>query len=180
MTLKNNRAPLLCYFKFGALFHSHRSFQAGVTVQKRQIRVKISDFVVPCDLEIWRMTLENRGAPHLTYFKLCASFYSHRSILTVVTVHKRQIQVKGVYFFAPCDLDIWQMILKNNRAPLLCYFKLCVWFHCHTSIQTGVTVRKRLSWVLTSVTLTLTFCMGIISVNGNNSWKFHYDMMMGT
>ena len=29
-----------------------------------------------------------------------------------------------------------------------------MWFHCHMWIQTGVRVRKRLSWVLTSVTLT--------------------------
>ena len=28
-------------------------------------------------------------------------------------------------FFEPCDLAIWQMTLKNIRAPLLCYFKLC-------------------------------------------------------
>ena len=28
--------------------------------------------------------------------------------------------------------------------------------------------------------LTLTFCMDITSVHGNNSWKFHDDMMMGT
>ena len=46
------------------------------------------------------------------------------------------------------------MTLKNNRAPLLCCFQLCAWFHCHMCIQTGVRVRKRLSWVLTSVTLT--------------------------
>ena len=54
----------------------------------------------------------------------------------------------------PCDLEIWRMTLKNNRAPLLCCFQLCAWFHCHMWIQTGVRVRKRLSWVLTSVTLT--------------------------
>ena len=46
------------------------------------------------------------------------------------------------------------MTLKNNRAPLLCNFKLCASFHHHMWIQTGVTVRKRLSWVVTSVTLT--------------------------
>ena len=77
-------------------------------------------------------------------------------------------------FLEPCDLAIWRMNLKNNRAPLLCYFKLCAsfrshwWiqtgvlsniklyasFHHHMWIQTGVTVRKRLSWVVTSVTLT--------------------------
>ena len=57
-------------------------------------------------------------------------------------------------FLEPCDLEIWRMSLKNNRAPLLCSFQLCAWFHCHMWIQTGVRVRKRLSWVLTSVTLT--------------------------
>ena len=57
-------------------------------------------------------------------------------------------------FLEPCDLEIWRMTLKNNRAPLLCCFQLCAWFHCHMWIQTGVRVRKRLIWVLTSVTLT--------------------------
>ena len=87
-------------------------------------------------------------------------------------------------FLEPCDLEIWRMTLKNNRAPLLCCFQLCAWFHCHMWIQTGVRVRKRLSWVLTSDLdlwpLTLTFCMDITFDHGNNSWKFHDDTMMGT
>ena len=33
--------------------------------------------------------------------------------------------------FVPCDLEIWQIILKNNRAPLLCYFKLGASFRSH-------------------------------------------------
>ena len=57
-------------------------------------------------------------------------------------------------FLEPCDLEIWRLTLKNNRAPLQCCFQLCAWFHCHMWIQTGVRVGKRLSWVLTSVTLT--------------------------
>ena len=57
-------------------------------------------------------------------------------------------------FLEPCDLEIWQMTLKNNRAPLLSNIKLYASFHHHMRIQTGVTVRKRLSWVVTSVTLT--------------------------
>ena len=32
-----------------------------------------------------------------------------------------------------------RMTFKNNRAPLLCYFKLCAAFHSHWWIQTGVT-----------------------------------------
>ena len=46
------------------------------------------------------------------------------------------------------------MTLKNNRAPLLSMIKLYASSHHHMWIQTGVTVRKRLSWVVTSVTLT--------------------------
>ena len=57
-------------------------------------------------------------------------------------------------FLALCDLEIWRMTLKNNRAPLLSNIKLYVKFHHHMCIQTGVTVRKRSSWVVTSVTLT--------------------------
>ena len=34
-------------------------------------------------------------------------------------------------FSVPCDLEIWRMILKNNRAPLLYYFKLCAPFQSH-------------------------------------------------
>ena len=41
------------------------------------------------------------------------------------------------------------MTLKNNRAPLLSIIKLYASFHHHMWIQTGVTVRKRLSWVVT-------------------------------
>ena len=50
-------------------------------------------------------------------------------------------------FFSPCDLEIWWMTPKSNRAPLLCYFKLFASFHSHWWIQTGVTVRKCLIWV---------------------------------
>ena len=49
--------------------------------------------------------------------------------------------------FVPCDLEIWWMTLENNRAPLLCCFKLCATFHSHRWIQTGVAVRKRPIWV---------------------------------
>ena len=57
-------------------------------------------------------------------------------------------------FLEPCDLEIWRTTLKNNRAPLPSVIKLYASFHHHMWIQNRVTVRKRLSWVLTSVTLT--------------------------
>ena len=58
-------------------------------------------------------------------------------------------------FSWPCDLEMWRMTFKkNNRTPLLSIIKLYASFHHHLWIQTGVTVRKRLSGVVTSVTLT--------------------------
>ena len=57
-------------------------------------------------------------------------------------------------FLEPCDLVIWRMTLKNNRAPLLSNIQLYASFYHHMWIQTGVTVWKRFSWVVTSVTLT--------------------------
>ena len=51
-------------------------------------------FFVPCDLEIWWMTLENNRAPLLYYIKLCASFQIHPWIQIGVTVWKRSIWVK--------------------------------------------------------------------------------------
>ena len=50
-------------------------------------------------------------------------------------------------FLEPGDLEIWPMTLKNNRAPLQCYFKLCASFGSHLWIQTGVKVRKCPIWV---------------------------------
>ena len=77
------------------------------------------------------------------------------------------------------------MTLKNNRAPLLCCFQLCAWFHCHMCIRAGVKSQEtaKLGVDLCDLgpwPLTLTFCMDITSDNGNISWKFHDDTMMGT
>ena len=44
---------------------------------------------------------------------------------------------------SPCDLEIWWMTSKKNKAPLPDYIKLCASFQIHRWIQNGVTVRKR-------------------------------------
>ena len=143
MTLKNNRAPLLCYFKLCASFHTHWWIQIWVTVRKRSIWVKIGDFLSRTTLKIngwpWK-TIEHL---FLCYSKLCAILHNHWWIQTGVTVQKHPIWVKINDFLAmwPCNLT-YGMTLKNNRAPHLCYFKLCALFCSHWWIQTGVTVRK--------------------------------------
>ena len=89
------------------------------------------------------MTSKNNRAPLLYCVKLCASFQIHRWIQTLVTVRKHSIWVKIGNFFVPCDLEIKWMTLENNRAPLLCYLKLCASFQSHQWFQTWVTDRKR-------------------------------------
>ena len=51
------------------------------------------------------------------------------------------------WFLELCHLEIWWMTPKNNRAPILCYYKLFVSFRSHWWIQTGVTLWKRLIWI---------------------------------
>ena len=133
-------------------------------------------FFSPCDLEHWWMSLKNNRAP-LLYYRLCASFPIHRWIQTEVTVRKPSSGTSSILhralaiitnpsvnsnwsyspethdsgqnrqFFVPCDLEIWRMILKKSRVPLLCCFKFYASSHSHQWIQTRVTVRKRPIWV---------------------------------
>ena len=103
-------------------------------------------FFWPCDLRIWRTTLKNNRTPLLFYFKLCASFRSHWWIQTWASPETPNLG-EIWWFLEPCDLEIWRMTLKNNRTPLLCYFKLCALFRSHQWFQTGDTVRKRPIWV---------------------------------
>ena len=105
-------------------------------------------FLEPCDLEIWRMTLKNNRAP----FYAKSSFMHH---FVAIGEFKLELQSgkaqsrSDLTILEPCDLEIWRMTLKNNRAPLLCNIKLYASLHHHMWIQTGVTFRKLLSWVVT-------------------------------
>ena len=103
-------------------------------------------FFSPCDFEIWWMTLQINRAPLLSYIKLCASFQNGEFKLNLQSGNAK-FGLKNSDFLVPCDLEIWWMILKNNRAPLLYYTKLCASFLSHQWIQTGVTVRKHPIWV---------------------------------
>ena len=84
-------------------------------LQSRDVQFGWKSFVfVPCDLEIWWMTLENNRAPHLYHIKLCASFQSHGWIQTGVTVRKRSIRVKISDFLSCVTLKFdgwpWKII----------------------------------------------------------------------
>ena len=133
MTQKNNRAPLLCYFKLFASFHSHWWIQTGVTVCKRLIWVNIDAFLSRVTLKFdgWPSTRQIWGI-----WKLRPAYSPEMPNLG-----------QNRWCFVPCDLEIRWITLENNRASLLWCFKLCATFHSHWWIQTGFTVRKHPIWV---------------------------------
>ena len=58
MTLKNNRAPLLCYFQFVHHFKAISEFKTELLSGNSQFGSKSTIFFYQCDLEIWQMTLK--------------------------------------------------------------------------------------------------------------------------
>ena len=106
-----------------------------------------------CDREIWWMTSKNNRA-------LLLNYYMYRVLRQALCIISNPL-VNSNWIYSPetlnsgrnwwyvilCDLEIWWMTLENNRAPLLCYFKLCASFRSHWWIQTGAKVRKRPIWI---------------------------------
>ena len=91
------------------------------------------------------MTLKFDGWPrriigHLLY--ITSSFVHHLKFKLELLSGNAQFGSKSA-FFVPCDLEIWWTTLRNNRAHILCYIKLCASLQSHRWIQTGVTVQKR-------------------------------------
>ena len=147
--LKNNRAPLLYSIKHCALFQSHWWIQTGVTVWKCSIRVKISNL-------FGYMTSKFDGRPSKK-FDTTAILHQALCIISKPSVNSNWSYSPEILnagqnrrFSVSCDLGIWCMTLKNNRAPPLCHFKLCASFHSHMCIQIELTVRKRKNPILWS------------------------------
>ena len=135
-----------------ASFRSHRWIQTGVTTRKRPIWVKTDDFLA---LWPWNLTYDlekQQGTSSILLQALCVisfQWVNSNFSYSPETPTLGQIQ----QFLEPCDLEIWWMTSKNNRAPLI--INIYASFHHHMWIRTWVTVLNRLSSVVTSVTLTL-------------------------
>ena len=110
-------------------------------VRKRPNWVKIGDVLS-------RVTLKFDGRPWKTIGHLSFAVSSSMHYFIAIGEFNLELQSGNAQFgsnrrfLEPCDLEIWQMTLKKNRAPLLCYFKLCASFHTHWWIQIWATVRK--------------------------------------
>ena len=130
MTLKNNRAPLLYYVKHCASFQSRLLILIGVTVRKRWIPVKIDDFC-----PVWPRNLmddlENPyGTSSILPQALC--IISKPSVYTNLSYSPETPNMRqNLRFFVLCGIEICWTTLKNNRAPLLCCFKLGASHHSH-------------------------------------------------
>ena len=108
-----------------------------------------SMFMVPnwkflCDLEIGWMILQNNKAHLPCYFKLYASFCNHPWIQTGVAAQKCPIRVKISNFLSCVTLKFEGWLWNNDRATLLCYFKLCALFRSQQWIQIRVKSQKML------------------------------------
>ena len=118
MTLQNNRAPLLCYFKLCASLRSHWWIQTSITVRKRPIWVKFDNFKS-------RATLKFDGWPCKTIghlFYATSSFLHHFIAIgdSNLSYSPETPNLGQIWrFLEPCDVEIWRMTLQNNRAPLL-------------------------------------------------------------
>ena len=98
-------------------FKSIGEFKQELQSQNAQFGSKFAIFFVPCDLEIWRMTLQSNRAPILCHFNICASLHSHQWIQTRVTVRKCSNWGKICFDLYDFDLDIltfWPDITSVN------------------------------------------------------------------
>ena len=112
-----------------------------------QFGSKSATCFVPCDLGIWWMTLKNNRALLLCFTKLCALFLSKPSVNSNWSYCPETLnsgQNRRFLSRVTLKFDGWPW---KNRAPFLCYCKLCAPFFSHWWITTGVTVRKRLNLV---------------------------------
>ena len=184
MTLKNNRAPLLCCFKLYASFQSHWWIQTKVTVRKRSIWVKIGDFL-SC------MTLKFDGWPwktigHLFYATL--SFVHHFVAIDVLKLELQsgiaQFGSKSTIFLAVWPWNLTDDLKKHKGTSSILLQALCIisspyvnsnWSYDPETAKWGHDLCDLDLWPLT-----LTFCMDITSVIGNYSCKFNDDTMTGT
>ena len=157
VTLKNNTAPVLYYFKLCASFHSHKWIQTGVRVRKRSIWVKIVDFLAIVTLKFDRWPSKTIG--HLSY--ATTSFVHHFIAISEfkleLRVRKRSIRVKIGDFLSPVTLKFdrwpWKTIGHLFYANSSCVHHFISISEFNLELESG-NAQFGSKFVLTSVTLT--------------------------
>ena len=154
MTLKITRVPLLCYVELCASFRSHPWIQTGITVRKRQIRVKIFDFLS-------RVTMKFDGWPwkttgHLAY---ATPSFGHHFIATC-EFKLELFSGNGWLVFDICDFGLWPLTLIFAWTSLLSMVKtlnnlmmIRKWEHSENDVTDGRTDKQtiyRAAWLYTA------------------------------
>ena len=176
MTLKNNRALLLCYFQLYASFHSHLWIQSWDTVQKHLILIKINDLFSLVTFEFHRWPWKTTG--HLS--KPTSSFVHH---FAAIGKFKLELQArnakfgsKSANFLSGVSLkyDGWPWKKERTSSMLLQF--LCIiskpyinsnWSYSPENAKLGFDLCDLNLWPLT-----LKFCMDITSVIGDTPENF--------
>ena len=165
MTSKNNRVTV-CYLKLCISFKSHQSIHTWVTVRKRQIRVKIGDFLSSVTLKFDGWLWHTIGQ----LFIATPSFVHH---FVAICEFKLELCSGNAQFGSKSTIcrPVWPGNLTDDLEKL-CHIKLGAQFHCHMWIRPGITERAKLCFDHCDLDLwppTLTLCMGTTSVSVNNS-----------
>ena len=183
MTLKH-LGTFHCYFTLCASFHSHQWIKAGVTVWKRPIRVKISDF---CPMWPWKL-MDDLEKQQGTSSMQRQALIMHHFVATdefELELLSGNVQFWGKFAgFSRITFkfDRW---LKKTKGHLFYASSSCVHhFVAIDEFKLGIhSIRVKIEdwlWPLTSDLWPLAFCMDFTSVNGYNFWKCRDDMMRGT
>ena len=144
---KNNKALLLYYTKLCASFQIHRRIQTGVTVRECSLRVKIGDFLSRVTFKFDGWSWKTIG--YLFYITLRFVQYFKTTGIFKLELESGNAQFGSqlVILCPPWPIGNWWMTLKNNRAHLLYYIKLCALFQIHRWSHTWGPVRKSSSRV---------------------------------
>ena len=186
MTLKNNRAPLLCYFKLSASFHRRLWIQIGVTVWKHPI----SKPAIFCPVWPWNLRDDlEKTIGHLSY---ATSSFMHHFI--AIGEFKLELQPGNDQFGSKSAIFLSRVTLKFHgwlpKTLVHIFHATASFVHLFVAIcklkmelQSGnaqIRAKFVLTYGLDLWPLTLNFCMDITFLNGNNSWKFHDNTLTGT
>ena len=92
----------------------------------------------------WNLPDDAKNNGHL--FFAVSTFVHHSRAIWELKLELQSANLGSILvsFFVLYDLGVWQMTLTCDKAPFLCYLKLCTSFCSQWSIQTGVTVQKHL------------------------------------
>ena len=117
MTLKNNRAHLLGYFKLCASFHSHLWIQTGVSQETPNLGKNRRFFLA---MWPWNYRWPSKAIGHLS--QPTSSFAHH---FVAIGRFNLELQSRNAQFGSKSAIFWSRVTLKFDGWHLLCYFKLC-------------------------------------------------------